>query len=177
MRRKCIFLEHLFPFGWAGVADTKGFKDLRFLIIFGVSPIPAKLCKKTLEKAFISPFLPLVSLHSSKSFNFIMKNKVHNFIFMKWLSNSVTQGDDSIQGCRLEKMFVLQKPHNREFSWTLYSPIPKRSCATGMTSWEGHILTLFIGTNWVYRDALFHNHASSAEMLMGSVQWWSLSLN
>lgn len=70
------------PFGWAAVADTIGFKDLRFLAIFGLSHVSVKLCKKTLEKDFMSPSLALVCLHSSESFNFIMKNKVFIILFL-----------------------------------------------------------------------------------------------
>lgn len=55
-RRKGIFLEYLFPFDWAAVADTIGFKDLRFLFIFGLSHVSVKLCKKDFRERLYVPF-------------------------------------------------------------------------------------------------------------------------
>lgn len=43
-------------FDQAGVADTVGFRDWRFLMVFGLFHILAKLCKKTLEKTLFSFF-------------------------------------------------------------------------------------------------------------------------
>lgn len=123
-----------------------------------------KALQNDLEKDFVSPFLALVSLHSSEGFNFIMKNKFITLFFWndfqtewpprRWIESRFTT----------EKKSVLQKSHNREFSWSLCSPIPNRSHATGMTSWEGHILALLVWTNWVSHNALFYNHARAAEM-------------
>lgn len=176
LRRKCIFLEHLFPFGWTGVADTIGFKVSDRL--WHISHRICKALQKDLEKDFVSPFLALVSLHSSEGFNFIVKNKVHNFIFMKWLSNRVTpQGDDSSQGLRLRKSPCCKNPRIGSSADLFVHPSPTGVMLQVWPPGKGTSL-LYLFEQIEFPIMLCSTTVpGQLRSLLSFVQWWSLSLN